>query len=289
VAVALAAVVLAAVVAAGGVATGDAAAGSVQDGGTEAEDAGTGEANASVQPGERLAGSVGVGEAEFEGEVDSRAFAARLREAETDAERADAVADRVATNRDRVAELRERRERLRERREAGEISEREFRVEMARLAAQARQVERTTDETAAVADDLPADLLAARGANATAIEQLRGNAAELRGGEAAAIAREVAGERAGGRIGPPDQAGPPAAGGNDEPGPSGDDAGADGAGDPASPTPAPGAGGDGDGDGEMGAAADDAENGTDAGDGGYGDAGAPVPAAGPAPDLRPAG
>lgn len=227
--------VVAAVGVAGGVVAGDAAVGSAQNGGTEGGDEPDAAPTNGSQPGERLAGSVGVGEAELNGEIDSRAFAVRVREAETDGERADAVADRVTTSRDRLDEIRERRERLRERREAGEISEREYRVGMARLGAQARQVERATNETAAVAENVPADVLAARGVNATAIERLRGNAAELSGGEAAAIAREIAGARAGRQTGPPDRTGPPGDGADDKPGPP-DDADSDA---PASSTPGP--------------------------------------------------
>ncbi|WP_058366819.1 DUF7096 domain-containing protein [Haloparvum sedimenti] len=193
--------------------------------GTEAN--GTETESGGVAPGEQFGGSVSVSEAELEGELDVRAFDRRVAEAPDDDARAAVVAGAVNGTAERLAELRERRNELRERHENGTMSEGEYRVRTARLAAELSTAERVANRSAAVADGLPNETLAANGVDAERIETLRSEARDLRGGEVAEIARGIAGANAGGSPGsPPADRGPAgtpgapggAGGGDDRPG-----------------------------------------------------------------------
>ena len=151
-------------------------------------------ANVSVAPGERLSGVVGVGKAEIDGEVESRAFGLAVARADSDEARAALIAATVNETRERVANLSERREALREARANGSMSQGEYAARVAELAARNENVERTANETAEAAEGLPADLLESKGVNASAIEDLRENARDLSGEEVAELAREIAGD-----------------------------------------------------------------------------------------------
>jgi hypothetical protein len=152
-------------------------------------------ANASIAPGERLSGVVGVQRAELDGEVESRAFGLAVARADSDEARAALIAEKVEETRERVVNLSERREALREARANGSMSQGEYAARMAELAARSGNVERTANETADAAEGLPADLLESKGVNASAIEDLRENARNLTGEEVSELAREIAGER----------------------------------------------------------------------------------------------
>lgn len=167
-----------------------------------------------VQLGERLSGIVAVQEAEIDGEVESRAFGLAVAKAETNESKADIVAQKLENNSERVAGLEQRLEELEQQRDNEEISEGEYRAKAAAVAVQLGTVERTTNQSAQAAGGLPAELLEERGIDAGAIEQLRQNASELRGG-AADVAGDIAGDRAGAPAGAPE----------DRPGPDGTDAG----------------------------------------------------------------
>lgn len=196
-----------------------------QTDGTETD--GTETENGTVAPGEQFGGSVSVGEAEVEGELDVHAFDRRVEEAPDDDARAAVVANAVNGTTERLAELRERRDELRERHENGTISESEYRVRTARLAAELSTAERVANKSASVAEGIPNETLAANGVDAERIETLRSEARDLRGGEVAEIARGIAGGNAGGSpgsppadrgpAGTPDQSGA-AADGDDRPG-----------------------------------------------------------------------
>lgn len=158
-------------------------------------------------PGEQFAGTVSVGEAEVENDVEERAFANRLSEADNDSERAAVIAAELNETEDRLAELREQREQLRTAYENGEISEREYRVKTAKLAAQLSGVEEITNRSETAAAGIPNGTLAANGVDTERIDRLRSSASELRGGEVADIARNIAGPNAGGSPGErPDEA-----------------------------------------------------------------------------------
>ncbi|WP_430505946.1 DUF7096 domain-containing protein [Haloparvum sp. PAK95] len=159
-------------------------------------------------PGEQFAGSVSVGEAEVENDVDERAFEHRLNQAANDSQRASIVAAELNETEARLAELREQRAALKTAFENGEISEREYRVRTAKLAAELSGVEQIANRSASAAAGIPNETLAANGVDAERIDKLRSNASELRGGEVAEIARNVAGPNAGGSPGErPNQAG----------------------------------------------------------------------------------
>lgn len=156
-----------------------------------------------VQPGERLSGVVAVQTAEIDGEIETRAYGLTVTKAATNESRADAVARKLESNGERVAELERHLEDLEQQRDAGEINEGEYRAKTATAAVQLRTVERTTDQSAQAAGELPADLLEERGIDADAIERLRQNASELRGG-AVDVAGDIAGDRAGASAGAPE-------------------------------------------------------------------------------------
>lgn len=151
------------------------------------------DANASISAGERLAGAVGVQEAELEGEIGSRSFGLAVARAESPERRAALVAERLNETDRELSALQERRERLREARRNGSISQGEFAARMAELVTRGRNVERTVNQTANVSRGIPDDVLASKGVNVSAIGRLRADARNLTGPEVAEIAREIAG------------------------------------------------------------------------------------------------
>lgn len=187
-------------------------------------------------PGEQFAGSVSVGEAEVENEVDERAFEHRLNRAANDSQRAAIVAAELDETETRLAELREQRAALQTAFENGEISRQEYRVRTAKLAAELSGVEQIANRSESAAAGIPNETLAANGVDAERIDELRSNASELRGGEVAEIARNVAGPNAGASPGerPPEagnrseagrsEAGRSEAGGQGDRGGAGEDA-----------------------------------------------------------------
>jgi hypothetical protein len=221
--------------------------------------------NASVAPGERLSGVVGIQQAELEGEVDERTFGIRVAQAATDESEADAVAEQLGDVQRRLQNLERRKQALEQARANGSLSEGKYRAEMAELAARTQTATELADESANATRGLPADLLESKGINATAIETLKERASQLGGPEVAEIARSIAGNAA------PVDTGPPGERGQGD-GDAGDDAGTptdtpddsqqDGTPD-ATPTPADG------GDGSDGT-----DRASGAGDGGDGRDGA---------------
>jgi hypothetical protein len=162
---------------------------------TEDGDAPTG--NDSVSPGERLSGVVGVQEAEFEGEIETRAVEIEYESAANDSERAERVAERVERHRERLQELREDRAELREERREGDIGEGEYRARIAGLDAEIDATEARLNETNETARRLPAETLERNGVNVTAIRTLQEEADSLSGAEVSAIARSIAGNERG--------------------------------------------------------------------------------------------
>ncbi|WP_284033143.1 hypothetical protein [Halobaculum lipolyticum] len=169
--------------------------------------------SAGEQPGAAFAGVVGVQGAEVEGEVQGRALGEQFAAAETNESKAAVVASQSESIRGELADLRERRETLRERYEAGDVSRGEYRAKLARIVAQTESLRSRLNTTAETADGLPEETLRERGVNASAIAELRRNASEMTDGEAAAAARDIAGEGVGaglaGDRGPPADRGPP--------------------------------------------------------------------------------
>lgn len=203
-------------------------------------------------PGERLSGTVGVQQAEYDAEIEERSFDHRFETAESDAERAALVSERLDDAEGRLEELEERADRLEEKRENGTISEGQYRALMAELEAERRAVERSVNRSAEAAEHVPTDHLAEHGVNASKIGTLREQADELAGPEVAEIAREIGGPDVGeptGDLELPDRSGPPENGTetgppddtetgppDDDAGPPGDDTGpANGGGPPDDP------------------------------------------------------
>lgn len=158
--------------------------------------------NASVPPGAQLSGVVGVGEAELEGDVESRAYGIQVAQAKTNDSKADVVAERLNATEKRLEELEDRKEELDEARANGSMSEGTYRAKVAAVHARTQSVERLANQTNETAQGLPADLLEQKGINATAIQTLKDRASELSGPETAAVARTIAGENAGQGNGP---------------------------------------------------------------------------------------
>lgn len=163
--------------------------------------------NASVAPGERLSGVVGVQQAELEGEVDRRAFGLQVARAASNESKAGVVATQVEDVQQRIADLRGRQQELNESVRNGSISEGKYRAQVAQLGAQMKTAKQLANQTANESGGLPVDLLESKGINATAIQQLRERASELGGKQVAEIARSIAGPSAAPR-GPPADAGP---------------------------------------------------------------------------------
>lgn len=162
-----------------------------------------------ISPGERFAGVVGVGQAEFEGELELRAYGIEYAMAATNEARADVVAERLGAIDQRLDALAAEKAALDEARENGSISEQEYRTRATELAASSQAVAQQANASEARADELPAELLEEKGINVTAIQRLKTDAANLTGPEVAAIARTIAGPDIGQSItrGPPEDVG----------------------------------------------------------------------------------
>ncbi|ELY39650.1 hypothetical protein [Natronorubrum tibetense] len=151
----------------------------------------------SVAPGEQLSGAVGVQEAEIQGELTERTYGIELANAQSDDERADVVEKQFADAEDRFAAHEQRLEELEDARDSGEITEGQYRAEVATIAAETATVERLAGDANATAGELNGSVLEDRGIDVSAIEELQNNAAELSGGDVAAIAQSIAGDSVG--------------------------------------------------------------------------------------------
>lgn len=166
------------------------------------------DANATdVTPGQRLAGVVGAGQAEFAGEVERRAAGIQYARAASNVSKATVVSDRLATIQQRLDELEQRRDALAQARDNGSITEGEYNARVTTLAARSQQVEQLAAVSEAQARGLPDHVLEQRGVDVTEIRALRQQAANLTGPEVAAIARSIAGPD----VGRPVTSGPPSA------------------------------------------------------------------------------
>ena len=154
-----------------------------------------------IAPGERLGAVIGVQNVELEGEIGERAFGIAIANASTDEERADIIAARLNETETRLDELEQRKATLEEQRENGEITHGKYRAEVAKLATEIPMTKRAANASAAHAGELPGELLEDRGINVTAIQTLAERADEMSGPEVAEIARSIAGDRVGERVG----------------------------------------------------------------------------------------
>ena len=154
-----------------------------------------------IAPGERLGAVIGVQNAELEGEIGERAFGIAIANASTDEERADIIAARLNETETRIDELEQRKATLEEQRENGEITHGKYQAEVAKLGTEIPMTKRAANASAAHASELPDELLAERGINVTAIQTLAERADEMGGPEVAEIARSIAGDHVGDRVG----------------------------------------------------------------------------------------
>ena len=176
------------------------------DGANETETSGDGPPNGTAAA--RLMGTVGVTEAEVEGEVERRAFGIAVARAASNDSKVGVVASQFNRTRERLRELRERRAELNASYENGSMSESAYQARVATLAAQVNETETMINETHEESAGLPEERLEAKGINATAIQRLRTNASNLTGPEVSRIARSIAGPPEGVERGPPEDRGP---------------------------------------------------------------------------------
>ncbi|WP_124195105.1 hypothetical protein [Natrarchaeobius chitinivorans] len=107
--------------------------------------------DAEMEPGEQLAGVVGVQQAELNGELAERAYGIRVASAQTDADRAGVASDQLTDVNDRLDELERLRADLDSAYENGEISYGEYRSQVAVATAEQRILEQlATDATTTV-------------------------------------------------------------------------------------------------------------------------------------------
>ncbi|ELY85378.1 hypothetical protein [Natrinema altunense] len=159
------------------------------------------DADTEIKPGERFAAAVGVQNAEIEGDVSERAFAARIANAESNRTKAAVVAAGVNETDARMTDLEDRLADLNESRETGAISEGRYRAAVATTVAEMRSLERRAATAETAAAELPPEALAAHGLDEEAIRTLRERAGDLGGPETAAVARSIAGDDVGGSAG----------------------------------------------------------------------------------------
>lgn len=162
---------------------------------------GTANDSANVTPGGQFMGVIGVQQSEFGGEIAERSFGLQVARANSNESKAAVVGEQVAELRERLTELDERKQQLREARRNGSISEAKYSAKMSELTSETETVRRLANATSNESAGLPADLLAEHGVNATAIETLKTDAANLTGPEVARIARTIVGPDVGKAIG----------------------------------------------------------------------------------------
>lgn len=153
--------------------------------------------NTTVQPGAQFAGVVGVQGAEVQGSFEGRAFGQAVAAAASNESKASVVADRVGQLDARLSELRDRQDELRMGRQNGSMARGNYQAQMATVAARISQVQEQLNHSQAVATELPAQARERAGLNTEAIETLRSQAREMRGGEVAEVARSIAGKGVG--------------------------------------------------------------------------------------------
>lgn len=188
---------------------------------------GTVDSNVTVGPGARLAGVVGVQQAEVQGEVEHRAFGLSIAAARSNNSKVRVLANESERIRIRLQELENRTEMLNRSYRNGTIRTGTYHARLATISARIRTMERLANQTVDTAHGLPAHALEAHGVNVSDLERVRSHARNMSGAEVSAIAREMAGPHAGHPLGktrgPPEERpgqGPPEGehGGNERPG-----------------------------------------------------------------------
>jgi hypothetical protein len=150
-----------------------------------------------ISPGERLSGVVAAQQAELDGEMDERTFGVQVANARTDNETADVVGEKLKEVEQRIDELDQRLEELEAEREAGNITQGQYAAKAAATEAERASLERVVDKANETASGLPAEKLAEKGINVSAIQTLKNRASNMSGPEVAAVARSIAGNTVG--------------------------------------------------------------------------------------------
>lgn len=153
--------------------------------------------NATIAPGERLSGVIGVQNAEFEGELESRTFGIKVAKAASADAKAEVVATQLNQSQERLEELNQTLTELRQARENGSISQGQYAARVAEARAKLNNVQTMANETLNASEGLPEDVLRRNGVNVTAIETLKQKASQLSGPEVAKIAQTIAGPDSG--------------------------------------------------------------------------------------------
>jgi len=153
--------------------------------------------NATIAPGERLSGVIGVQNAEFEGELESRTFGIKVAKAASADAKAEVVATQLNQSQERLEELNQTLTELRQARENGSISQGQYAARVAEARTKLNNVQTMANETLNASQGLPEDVLRRNGVNVTAIETLKQKASQLSGPEVAKIAQTIAGPDSG--------------------------------------------------------------------------------------------
>lgn len=132
-----------------------------------------------MAPGARLAGEIGVRDAELEGDVESRAFEIRVERADSPEARAQIVSDRVAESREKLETLERRRSTIRAALENGSMTRDEYRARRAMIAARAQTQLSILVRAEEIVDGLPTLILADVGIDLTTIRSLQSRARAL--------------------------------------------------------------------------------------------------------------
>lgn len=132
-----------------------------------------------MQPGARLAGEIGVRNAELEGDVESRAFEISIDRANSSEAKARIVSERVPEVRQEIAALERRRTQLRRARENGSMSPEEYRARRAMIAARAQTRLDILVRAEQISKGLPALVLEDVAVDLTTIQALQDRARAL--------------------------------------------------------------------------------------------------------------
>lgn len=164
---------------------------------TDADANETEDENASVTPGARLAGVVGVQQAEIQGEVESRSFGLSIAAANSNNSKVRLLANHTERLEQRLQELENRTEQLNESYRNGTIETGTYHARLAQVTAQIRTLERLSNQSVETARHMPQEALRAHGVNITHLEQLRTHARNMTGSQVSEIARKMAGPQVG--------------------------------------------------------------------------------------------
>lgn len=167
--------------------------------------------NVTIGPGARLSGFVGAHQAELSGDVSERAFGLSIAAAASNSSKAAIIQNRTAHLEARLQELQNESAALETAYENDQISNGTYQAQSTRLTAQINSLERMINQTSVEGAALPADVRRAHGVNMTRLAALQAAAGNATGPEMAAIARSIAGPKAGHpgiERGPPAHAGP---------------------------------------------------------------------------------